>query len=147
MGPRWWTSWLPLDLEPQYMLIVTHQQAKWHTQAPWRFQGWSSKTKKWAVAQFLEIPPLLPNSWNNPPHSLAYENYPDQNSLGDSLVAQLVKNSPVMQKIACSIGDPGLIPGSARSLGEGHGNPLQYSCLEIPWTEEPGGLQSMGLQE
>ena len=28
---------------------------------------------------------------------------------------------------------------------EGNGNPLQYSCLEIPWTEEPGGLQSMGL--
>ena len=27
-------------------------------------------------------------------------------------------------------GDPGLIPGSGRPLGEGHGNPLQYSCLE-----------------
>ena len=25
-------------------------------------------------------------------------------------------------------------------------NPLQYSCLESPWTEEPGGLQSMGSQ-
>ena len=25
-------------------------------------------------------------------------------------------------------------------------NPLQYSCLGKPWTEEPGGLQSMGLQ-
>ena len=30
---------------------------------------------------------------------------------------------------------------------EGNGNPLQYSCLENPWTEEPGGPQSMGLQE
>jgi len=30
--------------------------------------------------------------------------------------------------------------------GEGNGNPLQYSCLEIPWTEEPGRLQSMGSQ-
>ena len=29
-------------------------------------------------------------------------------------------------------------------LGEGNGNPLQYSCLRIPWTEEPGGLLSMG---
>ena len=28
--------------------------------------------------------------------------------------------------------------------GEGNGTPLQYSCLESPWTEEPGGLQSMG---
>ena len=27
--------------------------------------------------------------------------------------------------------------------GEGNGTPLQYSCLENPWTEEPGGLQSM----
>ena len=26
-------------------------------------------------------------------------------------------------------GDVGSIPGSARSLGEGNGNPLQYSCL------------------
>ena len=26
----------------------------------------------------------------------------------------------------------GLIPGSGRSPGEGHGNPLQYSCLEDP---------------
>ena len=29
-------------------------------------------------------------------------------------------------------GDLGLIPGSGRSPGEGHGNPLQYSCLENP---------------
>ena len=28
----------------------------------------------------------------------------------------------------------------------GNGNPLQYSCLEIAWTEGPGRLQSMGLQ-
>ena len=29
-------------------------------------------------------------------------------------------------------GDPGSIPGSGRSPGGGHGNPLQYSCLENP---------------
>ena len=28
--------------------------------------------------------------------------------------------------------------------GEGNGTPLHYSCLENPWTEESGGLQSMG---
>ena len=33
---------------------------------------------------------------------------------------------------ACNGGDPGLIPGSGRSPGEGNGNPLQYSCLENP---------------
>ena len=31
---------------------------------------------------------------------------------------------------ACSVGDPGLIPGLGRSPGEGNGNPLWYSCLE-----------------
>ena len=46
----------------------------------------------------------------------------------------LVKNSPA------NAGDAGLIPGSGRFPGKRNGNPLQYSCLEIPWTEEPGGL-------
>ena len=32
----------------------------------------------------------------------------------------------------CNAGDLGLIPGSGRSLGEGNGHPLQYSCLENP---------------
>ena len=40
--------------------------------------------------------------------------------------------------------DVGLIPGSGISPGGGCGIPLQYSSLEIPWTEEPSGLQSMG---
>ena len=33
---------------------------------------------------------------------------------------------------ACNAGDPGSIPGSRRSPGEGNGNPFQYSCLENP---------------
>ena len=33
---------------------------------------------------------------------------------------------------ACSVGDPGSIPGSGRSPGVGNGNPLQYSCPENP---------------
>ena len=36
---------------------------------------------------------------------------------------------------ACNVGDPGSIPGLGRSSGEGNGNPLQYSCWRIPWTE------------
>ena len=31
---------------------------------------------------------------------------------------------------ACNAGDPSLIPGLGRSLGEGNGNPFQYACLE-----------------
>ena len=35
---------------------------------------------------------------------------------------------------------------SRRPPGEGHGNPLQCSSWRIPWTEEPGTLQSIGSQ-
>ena len=38
----------------------------------------------------------------------------------------MVKNLPS----AYNAGDPGSVPGSGRSPGEGNGNPLQYSCLE-----------------
>ena len=36
------------------------------------------------------------------------------------------------KETACNAGDLGLISGSGRSPGEGHGNPPQYSCLENP---------------
>ena len=51
-----------------------------------------------------------------------------------------------VKESASSAGDLGLIPRSGTSPRDGIGNPLQYSCLENPWTEEPGRLQSMGLQ-
>ena len=48
---------------------------------------------------------------------------------GTSLVAFLVKNLPANTG---DIRDLGLIPGSGRSPGRGHGNPLQYPCVENP---------------
>ena len=53
------------------------------------------------------------------------------------------KNPPAH---AGDTGDVGSFPGSRISPGGENGNPLQYSCRKIPWTEEPGGLQTMGLQ-
>ena len=38
----------------------------------------------------------------------------------------------VGKEFACNVGHPGSIPGSGRFPGGGHGNPLQYSCLENP---------------
>ena len=49
------------------------------------------------------------------------------------LVAQMVKNLPSMLET------PVQSPGQEDPLGSSC-NPLQYSRLEIPWTEEPGGL-------
>ena len=58
-------------------------------------------------------------------------------------MALVVKNLPAN---VGDVRDLGLIPGLGRSPGGGNSNPLQYSCLKkIPWTEEAGGLQSMGL--
>ena len=51
----------------------------------------------------------------------------------------------VVMKPPANAGDTGLISGSGRSPG-GNDNPFQYSAWKIPWTEEPGRLQSMGLQ-
>ena len=54
----------------------------------------------------------------------------------------MVKNLPAN---AGDTEDTGLIPGSGKSPGEGNGNPLQYSCLENPWTEEPGRATVQGV--
>ena len=48
---------------------------------------------------------------------------------GASQVVLVVKNTPAS---AGNVRDMGSIPGSGRSPGGGHGNPLQYSCLEKP---------------
>ena len=50
---------------------------------------------------------------------------------------------------ACNARDLGSIPGLGRSPGGGHGNPLQYSCLENPmdrgaWQTTVHGVQRIG---
>ena len=63
----------------------------------------------------------------------------------DTQVALVVKNPPAN---AGDVRDMGSIPGSGRSPGEGNGSHSPGSILawRIPRTQEPGGLQSMGLQ-
>ena len=53
----------------------------------------------------------------------------------------MIKNS------SANVGDTGSIPGSGRSPGGGNGTHSSILAWKIPWTEEPGGLQSMGWQE
>ena len=45
---------------------------------------------------------------------------------------KMVSGGSDSKESACNAGDLGSIPGSGRSPGGGHGNPLQYSCLEYP---------------
>ena len=49
---------------------------------------------------------------------------------------------------ACNVGDLGSIPGLGRFPGGGHGNPLQYSCLENPHGQRSlAGYSSWGCKE
>ena len=48
---------------------------------------------------------------------------------------------------ACNVGDPGSIPGSGRSPGEGNGNPLQYSCLADPMERSLVDYRPWGCKE
>ena len=57
-----------------------------------------------------------------------------------TLVVVVVKNPPA------NAGDVASVSGSGRSPERGNGNPLQYFLPGKPWTEEPGGIQSIGLQ-
>ena len=58
----------------------------------------------------------------------------------------MCKGGSVVKNLHANTGDAGLIPGLGRFPGVGNGNTLQYSCQENSMTEEPGRLQSMGLQ-
>ena len=55
--------------------------------------------------------------------------------LGGSVIKNLPANAGYTR-------DTSSIPGSGRSPGGGHGNLLQYLVWRMPWTEEPGWLQS-----
>ena len=55
----------------------------------------------------------------------------------------VVKNLPAN---AGDAGNAGFIPGLGRSPGVGNGNHFSILSWRIPWTEEPGGLQTMGSQ-
>ena len=48
------------------------------------------------------------------------------------------------EESACNEGDPALIPGLGRPLEKAMTTLFSILAWKIPWTEEPGGLQSMG---
>ena len=89
-------------------------------------------------AILLILFPVLPSNFHTLPFSLSL--------LFSACLHYLQPSGSVGKESACNAGDLGLIPVSGRSSGEENGNPLQYSCLDIPWTDELGRLQSMGSQ-
>ena len=61
-------------------------------------------------------------------------------------MAQRIKNLPNLPNLLPSAGVLGSVPGPGRFPGEGNGNHSSILAWRITWREEPGGLQSMGLQ-
>ena len=55
-----------------------------------------------------------------------------------SLIGRLYAWGLSGKEPTCNAGDAGSIPASGRFPREGNDYPLHYSCLEIPWTVEPG---------
>ena len=80
------------------------------------------KKKKANLSPTLVPAPVFP-----PYYSVSYFQFTGELCF---LVAQMVKNPPVIA------GDPGSIPGSGRSPGIGNGSSLQYSCLESSMDRE-----------
>ena len=78
----------------------------------------------------------IPRSGSSPGEGIGY---PLQDS-GACQVDQTVKES------ACNVGDLGSIPGSGRFLEKEMATHSSTLAWKISWTEEPGGLQSMGSQ-
>ena len=66
----------------------------------------------------------LPNNWSRPKHLIS--------NIYKKIIGNIYPGSSEGKASACNVGDPGSIPGSGRFPGGGHGNPLQYSCLENP---------------
>ena len=58
----------------------------------------------------------------------------------------IAANTSDSKESFCKAGDPSSIPGSGRYPGERKAYPLSILAWKIPWTEEPGRLQSMGSQ-
>ena len=93
-----------------------------------------------ASPQYLVTIPFIPHWWDSS-RNTQYQMNDEWASQG----ALVIKNLPAN---AGGIGDRSgsIYSGSGRSPGIRNGNALQYSCLGVPWTEETGGLQSMGSQ-
>ena len=66
-----------------------------------------------------------------------------------SILSEVFPHRLVGKESAFNVGEPGSIPGSGRSPGEGNGSPLQYSCLENPmdrgaWQATVHGVSRVG---
>ena len=94
---------------------------------------WKLRIKD-AVIISLE-PQWLPGNGASPPGRLSR-----------TITVKGFHSGSVVRNLPANAGDAGLIPGLGRSPGEGNATHSSILAWRIPWTEEPGRLQSMGSQ-
>ena len=94
-----------------------------HTASIWCVSLCSLVCACFCLSVLFEIFFSFEESWSSILHNVL------QSAFEDFLGGTLVKNLPAS---AGDVRDTGSIPGLGRSPGEGHDNPLQYSCLENP---------------
>ena len=124
--------------EQQHNLDRTHEWWQDQTQTPWILfhiqlaEQFILTNQSECHACYLNLTQLL---WSIfPSHRILKFGPP-----GQMLVAQMVKNLPAMQKTWVQF------LGQEESLENGMAPHSSILIREIPWTEEPGGLQSMGV--
>ena len=105
---------------------------------PWTApcQASLSNTNSWSLLKLISIKSVMPSNHLSLCRPLSL---PAFNPFGEGICGLVVKNLPAN-------GDAGSTPGLGRSLGEGNGNLLRYSCLGNPMDRGALGLQTMGLQ-
>ena len=140
----------PIKRQTHYAGVIVKRRALWHKMMGNRIRG---QGKKLEVSRKLNLLPKLAQakpgrqireniqvslSWQSLKQTCYVTGGPclekidlegSKGSPGDSQGVLVVKNLPAN---AGDIRDTGSIPGLGRSTGKGHGNPLQYSCLENP---------------
>ena len=68
-------------------------------------------------------------------------------TLSEAIFTKVFHGDSDSKAFACNEGDLGSIPGLGRSLGAGNSTHSSILAWRIPWTEEPGGLQSMEVSK
>ena len=121
-----------LSCLPSYFLPHTFIH---HTLYIHLFKKYCALTRQWVFSQAPEVVSLrrFLVTWRIQFTELSHASGPFP---GGSVVKNQLANA----------GDAGSIPGLGRFPGDRNGIQLQILAWEIPWTEEPGGLQSMGTQ-
>ena len=136
----WWIKWRAKQLDTslssirrKYCLVVSSSQLNLldSTQTQLKFQQvilWILPNTFQSLNRLAKDPKEPKQHWGGNIGGLTILSFKNYKAL-------IIKDFPGGSDGKASVynaGDPGLIPGSGRSPGEGNGNPLQYYCLENP---------------